>query len=472
MILHRPQCFVLLISWLASFYILWIVFCKLDNTNFFKAETYRGEKNWYNDETAERNHSKRDKVVTEQPISMPLRNSSYKVSSLPVGEDIDVGKELEKIYAKQRCKPVENILFIKTHKTGSSTVTNILNRFGDLRELRMAIPSAGDYRFQWPSKFHWTFADLLRLDGETANIFCNHARYNREQMDVIMKKNTKYITILREPISQFVSSFHYFEIDKILGLRHHKNPIEEFLKDPDKYLYSLSMRLGDLPDVMNLIQSGMMYDLGYDFLEFAHSQVVKNAIKKLENELDLVLILEYFDESLVLMMRQFCWDFDDILYIKMNAMKYKKRKLNSKTREQILKWNAADVALYKRFNQTFWDKIRKQGKEFWDDVAEFKRRNADVREICSPAEVEQKAFRLNVTIKSLVLGQKVDRFHRSFCSKLMMDEVDYLDYFRYKFGRNYGYQKILAREGFDLKKTGELREKLQKMRRRSVKIIL
>ena len=369
------------------------------------------------------------------------------------------------------CRPVENIAFIKTHKTGGSTITNIVNRFADLRELVVALPAAGDYRFQWPSKFHWTFADLLRLDGETANILGNHARYQRSEMDIIMKTNTKYITILREPVKQFVSSFYYFEFDKILGLQHRKNPLEEFLKDPDKHLYSLSMRLGDLPDVMNLIQSGMMYDLGFDFLEFANGSVVDRAIRTLENELDLVLILEHFDESLVLMKRQFCWDFDDILYIKMNAMKYKKQSITNSMRQKILKWNAADFKLYKRFNQTLWSKIRKQGQGFWEDVTEFRRRNAAIRRKCSPREVEEKAFGGNVKIKGLVMGARVDRYHRSFCRKMMMSEVQYLQYFRYKFGKTYGYQRILQQEGVEIKKFGELSKRIRDMRAKRYKFL-
>lgn len=362
---------------------------------------------------------------------------------------------------------MKSILFIKTHKTGSSTITNILNRYGDLRELTIALPAGGDYRFQWPSRFRWTYVDLLRLDGETANILCNHARYNRKEMDIIMKDSTKYITILREPVSQYVSSFYYFEIDKILGLQHRENPLEEFLKDPDKHLFSLSIRKGDLPDVVNLMQSGMMYDLGYDFLEFVNKSLLDNAIQRLQNELDLVLLLEYFDESLVLMMREFCWDFDDILYIKMNAMKYRRSKLSSSARKKILKMNEADVALYDYFNKTFWARVKKYGKDFWDDVAEFRQRNAEMLRICSPREVEEKAFRINVTIKGLVMGKKVGRLHKPFCRKLMMTEVQYLDYFRYKFGKSYGYQKMLRMEGTEVEKTGELMYRLKKLRQKS-----
>ncbi len=304
------------------------------------------------------------------------------------------------------------MLFLKTHKTASSTVTNILNRFADLRELVIALPAGGTNRFMWPNKFHWTSVDLLRLDGEMAHVLCNHARYSRLQMDIIMKKNTKYVTILRNPVTQFHSSFYYFEFDKKLGLQHNKDPLEDFFKDPDKHLYDLSIRLGDLPPDMNLIQNGMLYDLGYDFLEFGNETVVRKVVDTLARELDLVMLMEYFDESLVLLMREFCWGMDDILYIKMNQMKYKRQTLTEKVKSKIRAWNHADVVLYERFNRTFWQKVKRHGKGFWEDVKEFKRRNLEMFRICGPREIEEKGFKLNVTVKSLVLKSKVDRFHR------------------------------------------------------------
>jgi len=76
-----------------------------------------------------------------------------------------------------RCTAHHNIVFIKTHKTGSTTVTNILNRYADLRDSNVVLPGMGHMRFSWPRKFHWSSVDLLRLDGQPGNVLCNHARY-------------------------------------------------------------------------------------------------------------------------------------------------------------------------------------------------------------------------------------------------------------------------------------------------------
>ena len=72
----------------------------------------------------------------------------------------------------------------------------------------------------------------------------------------------------------------------------------------------------------------------------------------LKQEFDLVMLMEYFDESLVLLKRRFCWKMEDILYFELNErMGIEKQDVTSQVREQIRKWNSADVLLYDAFNQ-------------------------------------------------------------------------------------------------------------------------
>ena len=101
------------------------------------------------------------------------------------------------------CKPVNNILFLKTHKTGSSTVTNILNRYGDTRDLMFALPiSRSLYSFFWPRPFQLRFTQAF---GRAPNILCNHARYNKVPMNWLFPKTTtRYITILSLSLTFFI----------------------------------------------------------------------------------------------------------------------------------------------------------------------------------------------------------------------------------------------------------------------------
>lgn len=46
---------------------------------------------------------------------------------------------------RKNCTTKSNIFFVKTHKTGSSTVQNVLMRFGASRDLDFAIPYFGNH---------------------------------------------------------------------------------------------------------------------------------------------------------------------------------------------------------------------------------------------------------------------------------------------------------------------------------------
>ena len=85
------------------------------------------------------------------------------------------------------------------------------------------------------------------------------------------------------------------------------------------------------------------------------------------------MISDYFDESVVLLKRLLCWEFDDILYHKANKRIDEERAvdLSEDAKENIKRWNKADVFLYQHFNQTFWRKIQLEGEDFYNDLATF-----------------------------------------------------------------------------------------------------
>lgn len=74
------------------------------------------------------------------------------------------------------CSPKKNIVLLKTHKTGSSTIQNILYRFGDSHDLKFALPLAGKNYFCFNENFSRTcVAPLPR--GYQYNVLANHARW-------------------------------------------------------------------------------------------------------------------------------------------------------------------------------------------------------------------------------------------------------------------------------------------------------
>ena len=71
--------------------------------------------------------------------------------------------------------PRKNVLFLKTHKTGSSTVQNILYRYGDRNDLTFALP-VRDVYMGTPQLFQSRFA--VKSPTGKYNMLANHARYN------------------------------------------------------------------------------------------------------------------------------------------------------------------------------------------------------------------------------------------------------------------------------------------------------
>lgn len=55
-----------------------------------------------------------------------------------------------------------------------------------------------------------------------------------------------------------------------------------------------------------------MFDLGFENKLFENRNAMTQYINYIENEFDLVLINEYFDESLILLRNLLCWDLQDI----------------------------------------------------------------------------------------------------------------------------------------------------------------
>ena len=76
-----------------------------------------------------------------------------------------------------------------------------------------------------------------------------------------------------------------------------------------------------------------MFDLGLEPKFYSDSKEVMRYIQELDQQLDLVLILEYFDESLVLMKRLLCWDLEDLVYIKQKVRRESFRNTVSKSQE-------------------------------------------------------------------------------------------------------------------------------------------
>ncbi|XP_041462399.1 galactosylceramide sulfotransferase-like [Lytechinus variegatus] len=281
------------------------------------------------------------------------------------------------------CSPQNNIVFIKTHKTASSTTSGIFDHYAYLNNLTVAVPPDGAPYMDRKELFRRDMVAETRDVGvgwkkeDGFNMLTAHARYNRPEMDAVVH-NAKYITILRDPRAQFVSSFVFFNFvdrfERIFKSRGEKYPtvVEGFMKAPRENYQLMSHR-----QYSQVLWNQQMFDLGLDTAYFSNPDVIEETISRLDSELDFVMITEYYDESLLILKDILCWEMDDILYTQ-RLVRNSSNELNidSHTKIAINQWNAADTRLYDYFNKTLWQRIAAYGTKFQDDLDTFRRKLA------------------------------------------------------------------------------------------------
>ncbi|XP_076845913.1 galactosylceramide sulfotransferase [Brachyhypopomus gauderio] len=330
------------------------------------------------------------------------------------------------------CTPKVDVMFMKTHKTASSTILNILFRFGEKHRLRFAFPSRRN-DFSYPALFHRSQVQGYS-PGVCFNVICNHMRFSEAEVAKVLPADTAYVTVLREPAELFESSFHYFGrlvpfTWKISG----DDKLAEFLREPGLY-YD--------PEGFNsfYLKNLLFFDLGRDNNLLLDDPAVDEAIQAIAHRFQLVMLVEHFEESLILLKDALCWDMEDLLFFKLNARKGSTvSKLTPELRAKALDWNAIDWKLYQHFNATFWRKVEAYGRErMGQDVAELRRRNAEMAAICiegghavDAGSIQETAMQPWQPIgeKSIMgynLKKNVDKGHRKLCRKMLTPEIQYL----------------------------------------------
>ena len=157
---------------------------------------------------------------------------------------------------KSGCLPCHHIVFLKTHKTGSSTVTNILFRYGDKRILTFVL---GHHHLGWPSRF---LASRTLSLSRQPNILCSHTRFKKKPMNWLFPpESSKYVTILRNTVDHFESTFNYYQLGRTFGFGIDPvNSLENFLERPLSFFNIFNN--GYNKNRISFIRNLMKFDLG------------------------------------------------------------------------------------------------------------------------------------------------------------------------------------------------------------------
>ncbi|XP_078343837.1 galactosylceramide sulfotransferase-like isoform X4 [Oculina patagonica] len=369
---------------------------------------------------------------SEDQASSPSREnqasteSSENQASSPSSENQAASVSSENQDTNQKCSPAQHVLFLKTHKAGSSTVSNIFFRYGDAHSLSFVLGS--DTLIGWPTRFR--LGQAMAFDGTRPNFLASHTRFNKKTMHHLFPKDaSKYVTIVRNPVKQFESVFNYMGIGKIYGFGNDPNEsLKAFLKKGIEY--KDITRTG----ASRLARNPQSFDLGLDYKFYQDAQAVKDYIEFLDKEFDLVMVSDYFDESAVLLKRLLCWEFEDVLYMKSNERldKEKAAGFSDDVIENIKRWNKADMLLFDHFNQTFWRKIEMEGESFKEDLATYRRMKAELKSQCFTDEMVTQRMYGSKMAKGFKLRSDLSPDVKAKCERMTRTENNYLAYLRNK----------------------------------------
>lgn len=250
-----------------------------------------------------------------------------------------------------------------------------------------------------------------------------------------MPEDTFYFSILRHPVAMMESIFIYY---KSIPAFHKARNLDDFL-DNGWRDYNTSLTNN------HYAHNILTFDFGFDNNVTADAQDLEErvgtAVSAIEQDFDLILISEYFDESMILLKHALCWSLDDVVSFKLNSRSERTRHaLSPDTADKIKKWNALDWRLYLHFNATFWQKVDTLvgQEEMKREVSRLQERRAQLAKTClkdggavDPSQIKDaglKPFQYGAAvIQGYNLNPGLDGLTKTQCQNLITPELQYTD---------------------------------------------
>lgn len=281
------------------------------------------------------------------------------------------------------------LFFLKTHKTGSTTVTSLILRKCIRDHKNCFIPN-----IQHPGK---TFKvdDLKEImfgrglyGGKVPyDMWCHHAQYHPQLLSVV-RSRALFVTIIRRPAFRFVSAWFWYHAG---GAEKYRNA------DNESHLSSFSSMLN--MTLKGFIGGGKKAKFKYrSGLDVTTEELVgkyssradyerkfKDLLHRIRNGEMLVLIADRMDESLVVFAKEMNWDMRDVAYI---SLKVRSTQVDAVmlTDQELLDLDRSqpfDSALFEVANTALDIRIKSYGEMFTTWLHELARYNEILRVRCT-----------------------------------------------------------------------------------------
>ena len=173
-------------------------------------------------------------------------------------------------------------------------------------------------------------------------IFCLHNRWNGENVAKLYApfgSQPYYFSILRDPVALFISLWDYYGLSQKMN----GTSLQEFAMSPDKPETII------VPGHLNYKHS-LLWDMGVGADKHDDGQYVREKIRELDKTFDLMLLVEYFRESMVLLKHDICWQYEDLVSLKLNARtEESKSHIDNEAMMELRTWLKTSYLLYDYF---------------------------------------------------------------------------------------------------------------------------
>ncbi|CBY18636.1 unnamed protein product [Oikopleura dioica] len=308
--------------------------------------------------------------------------------------------------------PRRNLVFTKTHKTGGTTLTNILLRYAEKHHLVTGLPFGSHWELAgYPGLFDTELIDPIL---PKYNLMCHHFRYGPDVKKVTHPDHV-FITMLRDPVGNFESEFGFFRDYPFPQWVGENGTIIDFMKNP------IGLYNKQTPWYMRG-KNYMSFDLGLEH-ESESASYIESAIEELEQTYHFVLLTDYFEESLILLKELMCMTDEDLVYLQLKT-RTERVAVDPVLSEKIRSWNKLDTAIYDHFLAVFNEKIKAFGTtRMAQEVMKLRRNIAAVKQQCVESVDTQREH-------SWIQRNVLRKGSPEHCRKMNWGEVKYGDHIR------------------------------------------
>jgi FkbM family methyltransferase len=249
------------------------------------------------------------------------------------------------------------VLFLHIPKAGGTTIQQLICRHYPPKSIFALDPAKQDVGI----------SDLRKMSPDVIarlNVIMGHMGYGIHQF---LERNVAYVTMLRNPVDRIVSNYYYV-------LRTPSHCLHKLLKRKRMGLaeYAASGLTPQLENGQTRILASQDGNIGSSDGISCNTKDLDRARDILKNRIEIVGVMERFDESLLLMQRRFGWNCIKHVPANIGPKNQRRPELDEKTLDIIRSRNELDQILYKDAVEIMDNAVRKAGDDFNADVEKFR----------------------------------------------------------------------------------------------------